>query len=126
MYKITSALLLVALIASVANNQFNKKTIIQIEYKEVPVEVEKIIEVPVEKIVEVEKIVKVPVEKIIEVPITKEVEKIVEVQVPPIIQTEYIQIEKEVCAYYFEDTRISIPKPEFIFPYEPEVNNDNL
>ncbi|HCU58797.1 MAG TPA: hypothetical protein DIC64_02320 [Alphaproteobacteria bacterium] len=49
---------------------------------EVPVEkiVEKVVEVPVEKIVEVEKRVEVPVEKIVEVPVEKVVEKIVEVE----------------------------------------------
>ena len=51
---------------------------------EVPVEkiVEKVVEVPVEKIVEVEKVVEVPVEKIVEV------EKVVEVPVEKIVEVE--------------------------------------
>ena len=56
--------------------------------KEVPVEVEKIVEVikevPVEKIVE--KTIEVPVDRIVEVPIEKIVEKIIEVQTEKIVE----------------------------------------
>ncbi|MBP5615536.1 MAG: cell division protein ZapA [Alphaproteobacteria bacterium] len=61
---------------------------------EVPVEkiVEKVVEVPVEKIVEVEKVVEVPVEKVVEkvveVPVEKIVEKVVEVPVEKIVEVE--------------------------------------
>ena len=55
----------------------------EIEIVEVPVEVEKIVEVPVEVIKEVEKIVEVPVDRVVEivreVPVEVPVEKIVEV-----------------------------------------------
>ena len=58
------------------------------------VEVEKLVEVPVDKIVEVEKLVEVPVEKIvekiIELPVEKIVEKIVEVPVDRIVEVEKI------------------------------------
>ena len=70
---------------------------------EVPVEkiVEKTVEVPVEKIVEVEKVVEVPVEKIVEktveVPVEKIVEKVVEVPVEKIVEkTVEVPVEKVV------------------------------
>lgn len=56
--------------------------------KEVPVEVEKIVEVikevPVEKIVE--KIIEVPVDRIVEIPVEKIVEKIIEVPTEKIVE----------------------------------------
>lgn len=54
------------------------------------VEVEKIVEVPVDRIVEVEKIVKVPVEKIVEVIREVPVEKIVHIEVP-VEKTEVVE-----------------------------------
>ena len=67
-----------------------KKKEHSVRYIEVPVEkiVEKIVEVPVEKIiyVDVEKIVEVPVEKIIEKIVYIDVEKIVEVQIEKIVE----------------------------------------
>ena len=69
---------------------------------EVPVEkiVEKVVEVPVEKVVE--KVVEVPVEKIVEVPVEKVVEKIVEVPVEKIVEKvvevpveKIVEVEKE-------------------------------
>ena len=74
-------------------------------------EVEKIVEVPVEKIVEVqvEKIVEVPVEKIVEVQVEKivevPVEKIVEVQVEKIVE---VPVEKIVEVYVEVD---ALPEP---------------
>jgi len=64
---------------------------------EVPVEkiVEKVVEVPVEKIVE--KTVEVPVEKIVEVPVEKIVEKVVEVPVEKVVEkTVEVPVEKIV------------------------------
>lgn len=60
---------------------------------EVPVEkvVEKVIEVPIEKVVE--KTIEVPVEKIVEVPVEKVVEKTVEVPVEKIVE---VPVEKIV------------------------------
>ncbi|MBO7097950.1 MAG: cell division protein ZapA [Alphaproteobacteria bacterium] len=62
--------------------------------------VEKVVEVPVEKIVE--KVVEVPVEKIVEVPVEKVVEKIVEVPVEKIVEKvvevpveKIVEVEKE-------------------------------
>ena len=70
---------------------------------EVPVEVEKIVEIPVEKVVEVpvekivEKIVEVPVdnvvERVVEVPVEKIIEKIVEVPVEKIVE---VPVEKVI------------------------------
>ena len=71
---------------------------------EVPVEkiVEKTVEVPVEKIVEVEKVVEVPVEKIVEKTVEVPVEKIVEVPVEKIVEKvvevpveKIVEVEKE-------------------------------
>ena len=77
--------------------------------KEVPVE--KIVEVPVEKIVE--KIVEVPVEKIVEkeVPVERIVEKIVEVPVEKIVEKEVeVPVEKivEVPAAVEEEQELSV------------------
>ncbi|MBR2300209.1 MAG: cell division protein ZapA [Alphaproteobacteria bacterium] len=66
---------------------------------EVPVEkiVEKVVEMPVEKIVEVEKRVEVPVEKIVEKVVEVPVEKIVEVEKRVEVPVEKIvEVEKEV------------------------------
>ena len=69
-----------------------------------PPPVEKIVEVPVEKVVEkiVEKIVEVPVEKIverrIEVPVEKIVEKIVEVERPPRTEIVVAEVVEPVAA----------------------------
>ena len=71
---------------------------------EVPVEkvVEKIVEVPVEKVVEVpvekivEKTVEVPVEKVVEVPVEKIVEKTVEVPVEKIVEVPVEKIVEKV------------------------------
>jgi len=66
---------------------------------EVPVEkiVEKTVEVPVEKIVEVEKVVEVPVEKIVEKTVEVPVEKIVEVPVEKVVEkTVEVPVEKIV------------------------------
>jgi len=59
---------------------------------EVPVEkiVEKVVEVPVEKIVEVEKVVEVPVEKIVEKTVEVPIEKVVEVPVEKIVEVEKV------------------------------------
>jgi len=69
--------------------------------------VEKIVEVPVEKIVE--KTVEVPVEKIVEVPVEKVVEKIVEVPVEKIVEkTVEVPVEKII-----EVEKSSAANPDF-------------
>lgn len=77
---------------------------------EVPVEkiVEKVVEVPVEKIVEktvevpvekiVEKTVEVPVEKIVEVPVEKVVEKIVEVEKESSQNVDFSALDADIAA----------------------------
>lgn len=110
MYKITTIILTIALIGSITTNKTSDTKIEKvIEIKEVPVE----------KMVEVEKVVEV----IKEVPKveTKVITKHLPAPKPKpeiktITQTEYITVEKEVCNKPEEKT-VSIPKPEFIFPY---------
>ena len=65
---------------------------------EVPVEkiVEKVVEVPVEKIVE--KTVEVPVEKIVEVPVEKVVEKIVEVEKESSQNVDFSALDADIAA----------------------------
>ncbi|MBP2028225.1 hypothetical protein J2Z35_002026 [Acetoanaerobium pronyense] len=109
-------------------------------YEEIPpkgetviVEVEKIIEVPVENIVEIEKIIEVPIEtiieKIIEIPIETIIEKITEVPVETIVEVEKIvksrdKVEKiiEVPIEKIVEKIIEVPVNVSKYPIDPLTN----